>query len=89
MSDQCRVDLIAREIQAYFAARPDAWDSPEGILRWWLPRVRLEESLQDLQLALDELVERGIVTRREVAGGRVVYGRAPQPVESHPPLAQT
>jgi hypothetical protein len=88
MPNEDRVRGIAEDIQTYFAGRPEAWDSADGILRWWLPRVRLEESMRDLQQALDDLVERGIVVRREVAGGRVVYGRAPHTAEPRPPHAQ-
>lgn len=73
MPDEDPILAIASAVEAYLAAHPEAADSAEGILRWWLPRVRLEESVADVQRALDLLVERGAVESRQVAGGRVVY----------------
>ncbi len=89
MPDESSISVIAREIQTYLSSHPDAADSLDGILRWWLPRVRMEETANDLQLALDLLVERGAVTRRDVAGGQVVYGRSPGAPGTSPPRTQT
>jgi hypothetical protein len=77
---------IAREVEAYLASHPEGVDSVDGILRWWLPRVRLEETSAELQRALNLLVERGTLDCFEVPGGRVVYRRAFGPAVSRAPL---
>jgi Fe2+ or Zn2+ uptake regulation protein len=76
MTDEAPILAIAREVEAYLTSHPAAADTAQGILRWWLPRVRVEESAAALQRALDVLVERGVVVRREVHGGGIVYSKA-------------
>jgi len=66
---------LARQIQHYLSAHPNAADSVEGIHRWWLARQRYEESLEQVEQALDYLVDSGQVSRRVEADGRVVYAR--------------
>jgi hypothetical protein len=73
--DDERARTIAQEVETYLARYPDAVDSVEGIVRWWLPRLRLEEALADLERALDLLVERGVMTKRQLPDGRWLFGR--------------
>ena len=58
-----RLHKVARELAGYLAEHPDAADSLEGILRWWLPRLRLQEATKRIEDALDELIKEGIVER--------------------------
>jgi hypothetical protein len=67
---------VAQQIRDYLENHPNAADSLEGVVGWWLTRQRYEESKEDVQEALDHLVIQGDVLRRDV-GGRVVYSRAP------------
>lgn len=71
-----QVKKVAAEIQGYLDAHPQAMDSVDGVLKWWLTRQRLEESMLTVEQALDYLVGCNRVRRRELAGGRVVYARA-------------
>ena len=64
---------LAQEIKRYLRAHPRAADTVEGIAKWWLARQRYEEALKRVRDALDLLVEQGVVTKRIVAGGKVVY----------------
>ncbi|MGH8581319.1 MAG: hypothetical protein ACREWG_00725 [Gammaproteobacteria bacterium] len=76
-----RVQAIARDIEAYLAAHPDAADSAEGIRRWWLVGTLTEESLGRVCAALDELTATSRITRRVLPDGGVVYagpGVAPE-----------
>lgn len=66
---------LAQDIQRYLLAHPHAADSVEGVLGWWLPRQRYEESAAKVQQALEFLAQRGAVTKRVLAG-KVVYGNA-------------
>ena len=76
MADDDAIRSLARAVSTYLATRPDAVDSADGILRWWLPQLRIEATPEDLQRALDLLVSEGAVDRRGLPDGRHVYGRA-------------
>jgi hypothetical protein len=68
-----KVAEIAREIARYLAKHPHAADSIEGIRRWWLMRERYEESAHNVQLALEQLQHDGLVARRVLSDGSVLY----------------
>ena len=70
------VNTIAEEIARYLREHPDAADSFEGIRQWWLPRVRFQEATADIEGALEELLERGIVVRQVMPDGKILYRRA-------------
>ncbi len=66
---------IAREIARYLDAHPNAADSVEGILRWWLTRQRYEQSAEYVTRALEHLVSVGVVKLYRTPGDRWVYCR--------------
>jgi hypothetical protein len=66
---------IARAIERYLATHPNAADSVEGIRRWWLMRQRYEESAQQVQQALEQLLGQGVITKRVLTDGQVLYAR--------------
>jgi hypothetical protein len=74
--DEDRVETIAHEITRYLAARSDAADSFEGITRWWLARIRLDEAAADVQAALDRLVARNVVVKTTLPDGNTLYRSA-------------
>lgn len=69
-----RVAPIADAIERYLAAHPDAADSVEGIRLWWLTGDAAGEAPERVREALERLVETGIVERRALPGGQVIYG---------------
>jgi hypothetical protein len=75
MGEADALGLLAREIALYLDERPDAVDTPDGILRWWLPRRRIDATPEMLQRALDVLVANGTIERRMLPDGRRAYGR--------------
>ena len=83
--DEARVAALCGEIQRYLDQHPDAADSVEGIRRWWIARIRLEETAKYVQEALDRLVAQGVVVKRVMPDGTAVFemagrgsgGRAP------------
>ena len=77
MSVDSRVEAIGLEIQSYLDTRPGAVDSIDGIVEWWLPRIRMEEHRELVQIALDRLVQRGTLSQHQIPGGSVVYQRVP------------
>ena len=70
--------MIAGIIERYVTEHPLAADTREGIRSWWLPSER-QEPLEDVQTALDHLVESRCLSRVVLADGTVIYARAAQP----------
>lgn len=68
-------ESVASEILAYLAKRPSACDTLDGILQWWLPRIRLEEATETVERALVLLERRHLVDRISLAAGPVMYRR--------------
>ncbi len=61
------------EILRYLRAHPQAADTVDGIVMWWLPRQRYEEAVDRVQHALDDLVARGLVDRITLVDGTVLF----------------
>jgi hypothetical protein len=70
-----RARSVASEIARYLERRPDASDTEEGVMRWWIPRVRLEEEMAIVRSALALLVAQGMVERLILQGGLVMFRR--------------
>jgi hypothetical protein len=75
MDDDEAVHLVVRGISSYLADHPEAVDTAEGILHWWLPRLRIDATVSAVHCALDRLRAQGTVERRALPDGRHVYGR--------------
>jgi hypothetical protein len=67
------VEAVAREIVEYLSLNPDAADTVEGIVTWWVERQRHFEARSLVESALQYLVERGIVEMQRTTTGAVVY----------------
>jgi hypothetical protein len=82
-SSNAAVADIAHAIERYLASHPQAADSLEGIRRWWLMRQRYEESAQQVQAALEQLLREGVVVKRVLSDGQVLYtGQPPRSDEN-------
>ncbi|MDQ6734147.1 MAG: hypothetical protein M3Z35_08550, partial [Nitrospirota bacterium] len=64
---------VIRDILCYLLEHPDAKDTRDGILRWWIPQGRDEPDIQTMQDALDDLVAKGWMFKREAVPNRVIY----------------
>ncbi len=69
-----RHQKLTHEILWYCMKYPDAKDTPEGILKWWLPEGQVEWGKEDIQKALDFLTSKGWLTKREATPSRIIYG---------------
>jgi len=67
------VEQVIREILQYLVEHPDAKDTTEGILKWWLP-VGCGKGRERVQKALDFLTSNGWVTKRETTPPKGLYG---------------
>lgn len=82
-SRESAVDEIARQIVRYLDRHPDAADTFDGIHRWWLSRIRIEEAARDVQSALDGLIARRHVIREALPDGQLLYRSAHSLSEAH------
>jgi hypothetical protein len=75
MSPHDKSDLtpLSAEILRYLRAHPQAADTVDGIVLWWLPRQRYDEAVDRVQHALDDLVARGWVDPITLMDGTVLY----------------
>lgn len=62
----------------YFVQNPSAADSLEGIARWRLLRQRVRDVVDETDVALQILVERGVVDRLTVTGGPALFRLKPE-----------
>lgn len=76
MNHSPRKDQIsdaAQEILAYLIKHPRAQDTLEGIVQWWLLEQEIQYWIAKAQVALAELVARGLALERRGADGQTRY----------------
>lgn len=60
-------------IERYLKEHPQAADTLEGIVNWWLLRQRYEIAMEVVNKALDVLVEQGTVAKLNPGGSTTIY----------------
>ena len=73
-----RIFVIAEMIERYVMEHPLAADTPEGIRSWWIAS-ECQAFLEDVQMALDHLVESRCLSRVVLTDVTAIYARAGQP----------
>ena len=61
------------EVLAYLFAHPDAQDTIEGVVTWWIMRQRITQQTMKVKAALAELTAAGLVLEQRGMDGRVFY----------------
>ncbi len=74
---------MAQEISHYLESHPEAADTLEGVVSWWLARQRYEYSYRMVRQALDHLIAEGRVAKQTTVGGGIVYSSARAASETH------
>jgi hypothetical protein len=67
------LEEVTIDILEYLGDHPRAQDTVEGIVEWWLLERQIKKRTALVQEALDELVLRGLLCRRETKDKRIVY----------------
>jgi hypothetical protein len=57
---------IARQILGYVTRHPDAQDTLEGILKWWLMEQQIIYHKNVVQSAVDQLVQDGLLIEVQI-----------------------
>lgn len=65
--------VICESIQHYLALHPEAADSLEGIVSWWLPPSKRSFPAEAVQVALTQLVKERRIALIALADGRTLY----------------
>lgn len=68
----------AYEILAYLLEHPEAEDTLDGIVHWWLLEQKIRLWSAEAKSALGELVAQGFVLERRGGDGRIHYSVNPQ-----------
>ena len=69
---------IAGWILSYLIKNPNAEDTFDGIVEWWLMEERIQSERAEVRKALDELVARGLVIVLEQKSGHARYRLNPE-----------
>jgi NADH:ubiquinone oxidoreductase subunit D len=64
---------IAEQILKYLGKRPEAGDTLEGIATWWLRQQQIDESVELIRQAIQELKAGGVISEQKTAQGSTVY----------------
>lgn len=64
---------VTEYILSYLLEHPDAEDTIDGIVEWWLMRQRIRYEAGRVKEALSELVHEGFILERQAAGSPVRY----------------
>jgi hypothetical protein len=68
-----RTMTIAQIIDRYVTEHPRAADTAEGVRSWWIGGERYGDSPDDVEKALDHLVEIGRLRRTVLPDGAAIY----------------
>ena len=75
MTSADRGPTLRRALSRYLRANAQACDTADGIARWWMP-PGLDVSEAEVLPLLDELREKGLMTRFSTLEGRWLYRRS-------------
>ena len=76
--DDQLADELVREIQSYLDGHPDAADTLEGVVQWWIVHERFLRGIGNVGKALGRLVADGEVECIAGPDGRRLYRAGPR-----------
>jgi hypothetical protein len=59
---------ISRAILRYLQVHPDAKDTLQGIVEWWLLKEWTEQKFHEIEASISDLVSKGLVVERRREG---------------------
>jgi hypothetical protein len=71
--EEASVAEIAQAIRDYLGANPEAQDTLEGIVHWWLPELDNKARAAVVKKALDELVAAGLISAHQGKDSQISY----------------
>ena len=64
---------VSYYILAYLSENPEAGDTFEGIVEWWLLRQRIKFETRNVSEAVARLVSQGLILEHEGSDSRIFY----------------
>lgn len=64
---------IRRSVLSYLLANPDAGDTLEGIVEWWLMEQKIRDSTTDVKKVLEEFTQKNLILAYKTGDTRVHY----------------
>ena len=65
--------VLHDEILIYIQNNPNAADSLEGIMNYWLPQAYKKIDTARIEQALEQLIDEGVIRKTTLADGEVLY----------------
>jgi hypothetical protein len=65
---------VTTEVLRYLTAHPDAKDTSDGILNWWLKAGRVQGTKAEVEKILNELVVKGWILETKAGPSPTLYG---------------
>jgi hypothetical protein len=72
-----RLPSPAPEILDYLARQPNAQDTIDGILHWWVPDARIRNWEPKIAETVAQLVEQGFLEEKRSSDGKIFYHISP------------
>ncbi|TXI19273.1 MAG: hypothetical protein E6Q62_04570 [Nitrosomonas sp.] len=66
---------IRKEILQYMQTHPDAADSLNGIVNWWLSNKYNAEDMKKVEYVLEQLINDGLVKKVALIDKTIIYKR--------------
>jgi hypothetical protein len=73
MKKDASVPFIGEFILEFLLRNPDAENTVEGIVQWWVMRQRIEYETKRVEAALRDLVNKGFLLNRQSVGSEMRY----------------
>lgn len=71
--DQQEQQEVLYYILAYLNDNPDAGDTMDGILEWWLLDQRIKFETRNVSNAISRLVDEGLIVEHKEADSPIIY----------------
>jgi hypothetical protein len=69
---------ISKQILNYLKKNPASADTLEGITDWWLKSERVDQAVDQVAEALEDLIEDGSIIKIKSQNGQILYRLAEQ-----------
>ena len=73
MEETSEARAAYHDVLAYLADNPNAQDTLEGIMEWWLLEQNIRVQTTNVKTALSKLVDQGFVLERKGINSRIMY----------------
>jgi hypothetical protein len=70
-----QTEEISAKILDYLGKHPDAGDNTESVSKWWLGLQSLGETVDEVTMALEDLVEKELIRKEMITEDEIFFYR--------------